>query len=147
MATLAAQTETDLLVLIPNDTTLKWLTNQNDPSGASYVAAIVTKACTRAAEQLAGIVGTKTGDDGDAVDLCTRMALFKLRYSYRGLNPPEGAVTWADLLAEAQQMRDRDRQETTNGASWHAPDGADGDKRHPAAKRDRGYTKSTDYTG
>lgn len=146
MATLAAQIETDIQVVVPSATLIK-LTNQESPNASSIGSTLLTKACTHAAADLTGIVGSKTSDDVDAVSLGVDMALFKLRYSYRGLNPPEGSVTWNDLLARAREMRDRDRQEENDTMRWHAPDGTAGDKRRPAAKRDRGYTQSTDAKG
>lgn len=148
MATLAAGIETDVLVVIPNDTTLKWLTNQNNPGGSAYVAALVTKACSHAAATLQEYLGASVDStDVAAVALGVEMAMHKLRYGYRGLNPPEGTVTWGQLIAQAEAIRDRRRTEETTGASWYAPEGVAGDKRYPAAARDRGATKNTTYTG
>lgn len=147
MATLAAQLETDIQVLVDSQT-LTWLTNKNNPAASSALAALLTKACAHAAADLQAILGTSPdGDDTEAVSIGTSMALHKLRYEYRGMSPSEGEITYRSLEVRAERLRDARRQEETTTFRWHAPDSTQGDKRYPSAARDRGYKRSTDYKG
>lgn len=135
MATLAAQIETDLLVL-EEDQTVKDLTNKRS-SNAATNSALLTKACEHAAAVVARFLGISLsssagGDDTQAVQLGVEIAALKLRNTYGGELRPEADAAMNGLLGQLRELRDMRRDEET-GFVIVGPDRAAQNTRYPAA--------------
>lgn len=142
MATLAAQIETEIQVMIA-DKTLIDLSRQRS-STATLNAARLTKMCEMVAAKVQAFVGvistydSANNDHVEACDMGTRLLLLRMRQVYPGTLTPEGAGYIGDVMAELADARTRRQDESTDNVRYHSNDVSDLDARFPATSLDLG---------
>lgn len=142
MATLAAQIETEIQVIIA-DKTLIDLTRQRSSTNTLNTTRL-TKMCEMVAAKVqvfTGVISTydsANNDHVEALDMGTRLLLLRIRQVYPGTLTAEGAGYIGDVMAELADARTRRQDESTDNVRYYSNDISDLDTRFPATSLDLG---------
>lgn len=142
MATLAAQIETEIQVLVA-DKTLIDLTRQRS-STTTLNTTRLTKMCEMTAARVQaylGVISTYDSTNNDHVEACdlgTRLLLLRIRQVYPGTMTAEGVAYIGDVMAELNEARQRRQDESTSNVRYYSNDVSDLDSRFPATSLDLG---------
>lgn len=102
MATLAAQIETDIQILIASAHLID-LTNQRD-SDASINSALLTRTCELAAAFVKRYLGAVTSTDDEAVEIGVRYVALLLKGNYSLVGGAANNDTRASIVAELKEL-------------------------------------------